>query len=140
MMTPTHAITVHRPWAYAIARLGKNIENRTWACWLKPGSYIAIHAGLSYDRISEHWIRRTFPHAHIPPKEDHPTGIVAVVRFDGNVTNSESPWFVGSIGWKLSGAIALPKPVACPGHQKLWAIDDDTRNRLAIALEASKVL
>ena len=40
------AITLKHPWAFAIARLGKRVENRTW----KPpnrllGQRIAIHGG-----------------------------------------------------------------------------------------------
>jgi hypothetical protein len=44
------AITLHPEWAWAICRLGKNVENRTW----KPpqsfaiGSRVAIHAGVAF--------------------------------------------------------------------------------------------
>ena len=43
-------LTLHQPWAWAIAHAGKNVENRTWA----PPAYmigerIAIHAGKRFD-------------------------------------------------------------------------------------------
>lgn len=48
---PLWAITVHQPWASLIAIGEKNVENRDWH---PPdgllGSWIAIHAGKSYDR------------------------------------------------------------------------------------------
>lgn len=46
---PLKAITLHRPWPYAILRLGKRIENRGWECPLPHGAWLAIHAGKTYD-------------------------------------------------------------------------------------------
>lgn len=48
MNTQRLAITLWPEWAYAVAHLGKNIENRTW----EPpdgllGQMIAIHGGVS---------------------------------------------------------------------------------------------
>jgi hypothetical protein len=44
------ALTLHRPWAWAIAAGHKRVENRTW----RPPSFIlrqriAIHAGKTFD-------------------------------------------------------------------------------------------
>lgn len=49
------ALTVWQPWAGLLARGTKRVENRTWAprpCELRPGDYVAIHAGVKYDRDS----------------------------------------------------------------------------------------
>lgn len=133
---PTHAITLHRPWAYAIAFLGKDYENRIWNCWLKPGESIAIHAGLAYDKLGEAWIKRNFPDAYIPHKDDQPTGIIAVSLFGGNKdSGGDSKWFNGPIGWHLPCTLALKKRVACPGQQKLWKIPGEARPRLKAAME-----
>lgn len=47
---PLPALTVHQPWAWALAGGWKPVENRDWP---PPGSllgrYLAIHAGLRYD-------------------------------------------------------------------------------------------
>ena len=39
------ALTVISPWSTLIALNAKPVENRTWAPYLKPGDYLAIHAG-----------------------------------------------------------------------------------------------
>ncbi|WOD37388.1 hypothetical protein [Nodosilinea sp. E11] len=120
------AITLHRPWAYAIAHLGKRVENRGWACPLAPGSLIAIHAGKKYDKQAADWIRQTLGQDCPPDGDEHPTGIVAIARFVGNVTASDSPWFVGPIGWQLTEVVAID-PVPCSGQQGLWLVPDVLR-------------
>jgi len=121
---PLRAITLHRPWAYAIAHLGKRVENRTWPCPLAPGSLLAIHAGRKYDKQAADWIRQNFGFDCPPDGAEHPTGIVAIARFCGNVTASEYPWFVGPIGWQLADVVVIP-PVPCSGQQGLWSVPAD---------------
>ncbi len=112
-------ITLHRPWAYAVEHLGKDIENRSWKCPLPPGSLIAIHAGLKYDKQGADWIQKLG--LDCPPDgAEHPGGIVAIARFEGNVTASDSPWFVGPIGWRLADVVGIP-PIARRGYQRLWS-------------------
>ena len=57
-------------------------------------------------------------------------GIVAVAAFGGAVTESESPWFGGPVGWVLSDIIVLPEPVPCRGAQGLWDIPDDVLEKM----------
>lgn len=114
------AITLHRPWPYAMVSLGKNLENRTWNCPLPPGSWIAIHAGKKYDRQGADWIRQELS-LGCPGKAEHPTGIVAIARFECNVTTHNSLWFAGPIGWEFSRVIAVPV-LECAGKQGLWQV------------------
>ena len=140
---PLKAITVHRPWAYAIAHLGKRIENRGWACPLAPGSLIAIHAGRKYDKQGADWIRQTLGQDCPPDGDKHPTGIVAIARFTGNCTASDSPWFVGPIGWQLADVVAIA-PVPVSGQQGLWTVPDEwlpnVRSAYQKALNSAGVL
>lgn len=114
------AITLHRPWAYAVAHLGKRVENRSWPCPLPVSSLIAIHAGRKFDPTAADWIKK---HTGLvcPPDEAQPVGIVAMARFMGNVTTLDSPWFVGPIAWKLTDVLPID-PIPCPGRQRLWDI------------------
>ena len=121
---PLMAITLHRPWAYAVAHLGKDIENRTWACPLPRGRLIAIHAGKKYDQQAATWIQQTLGH-DCPPEAGQPTGIVALAEFGGTLTEADSPWFVGPIGWRLSRIVPI-EPVHCKGQQGLWKVEGDT--------------
>jgi hypothetical protein len=119
MITNPSALTLIRPWAYAIAHLGKTIENRSWACPLPPGSIILIHAGQRWDPTAEAFIKRFQPDAILPTAKTDTTGIVAIARFKANCTDSPSPWFTGPIGWELE-LVAAIEPVLCSGSQKLW--------------------
>jgi len=46
-MPPKKALSVRQPWAHAILRGGKNIENRSWPTELR--GTIALHAARSMD-------------------------------------------------------------------------------------------
>jgi hypothetical protein len=84
------------------------------------GSLIAIHAGRKFDPDAVDWIKK---HTGLvcPPDEAQPTGIVAIARFMGNVSSSDSPWFIGPIAWKLTDVLPID-PIPCPGRQRLWDI------------------
>lgn len=127
---PLMAITLHRPWAYAIAHLGKDCENRSWACPLSPGSLIAIHAGRKFDKDAADWIERQG--YECSTDENQPMGIVALARFQGNVTALDSPWFFGPIAWKLADVVPI-NPVPCRGQQGLWRVPDDVLPAVRVA-------
>ncbi len=128
MKAQIKGLTVHRPWGYAIARLDKRVENRSWACWLNPGDYIAIHNGQKWDRNGARFIREmNVSELMNPTEETNPAGfIIAVARFDGNIKDEDpgrSPWFFGPYGWLLSDVVEI-EPVAAKGHQRLWDLSD----------------
>ena len=134
---PLKAITLHRPWAYAITHLGKDIENRSWACPLATGSVIAIHAGQKYDKQGADWIRQNLGLDCPPDGDEHPTGIVAIARFVGNVTASDSLWFSGPIGWQLTDVVAIA-PVSGRGWERLWRVPDDRLPSVRLAWYRAK--
>ena len=128
-----YAITLKRPWAHAIAHMNKRIENRTWRCHLKPGSWLAIHAGRSYVFDDADWIEDRFQ-VQLPEPADQPTGIVAIAQFLGNVTESDSPWFGGPVGWQLGEVKTLAEAVDCKGRQGLWRVDQGVKEAVYRAL------
>ncbi|PZD70478.1 hypothetical protein C1752_12049 [Acaryochloris thomasi RCC1774] len=116
---PLAVITVHRPWGYAIAHLGKDIENRSWCPRIPVGSFLAIHNGMKWDADGE-WLLRQNYGEKLPDRNSDPAGaIVAISQFDGCVREGESPWFAGPVGWKLKDVVAI-EPVYCRGQQGLW--------------------
>jgi hypothetical protein len=122
------AITLHRPWGYAIACLDKRHENRSWRCPLPIGSWLAIHNGQKWDEAAAEFIRRENSSELIDnptPENDPPGAIIAMCRFLGNEESSDSPWFWGPYGWRLGDVTAI-KPVPAKGQQGLWVVDDDT--------------
>lgn len=127
------ALTLWQPWAFAIAHLGKDVENRTW----KPpgdiqGQRIAIHAGKRID-----WDATWALHAegHSIPLKPITGAVVAVATVSGFVTENHgtrrrSPWFAGAYGWCLDDVIVLPDPVVCRGAQRLWALPSEVEGQV----------
>ncbi len=135
------ALTLKHPWAFAIANLGKRIENRTW----KPpasivGQFIAIHGGAApYNRAR---MRETLRDArlitqHIPGaaeltfqalgsdarlRDMITPGVVCVAKVTGYVERSHNPWFTGPYGWTLEDVFTLSTPMQCKGAQGLWEL------------------
>lgn len=119
-MRQIRGLTLIRPWGYAIAHLGKDVENRTWNCYLKPGDFIAIHNGMKWDDSALECIQDCMGVAGSVTKEtDKSSQIIAVAQFVGNVTESDSTWFVGPVGWQLRDVTPI-SPVDCKGKQGLW--------------------
>jgi hypothetical protein len=138
-IVPTKAITLYRPWAGAIAHLGKDIENRSWQCPLPVGDWIGIHAGAKWDEDAADWIQRTT--YQDVSESDHPQGLVAIAEFLGNTNDSDSPWKIeGQVGWKLGRVIALDAPIQCRGQMKLWNIPECDRQNIHQQIQQSRVV
>ena len=132
---PLRVITLHRPWAWAVAHLGKDIENRTWVCPIQPGQPLAIHAGKKWDADGADWIMRQG--FSLPPKDDHPNGIVAIATFQGNFEASDSRWFFGPVGWALTDVVAIA-PIDCKGQQGLWTVKEPLLSQVREAYKLAK--
>lgn len=132
-------VTLIRPWAWAVACAGKDVENRTWEPWRSAiGGWLAIHAGQKWDEAALAWIRervdaRCLP---LPAKSEDPSGvIVAVAQLGAILTSSDSPWFTGPFGWRLDNVVRLPAPVPCKGAQGLWQLPADVLARVRAGVE-----
>lgn len=129
-----YALTLRHPWPWAIAKLGKRIENRGW----KPGPDLigkrfALHGGAKPKptefRIAES-IAEDLANFHdgIAQFRDGSSwiieGIFAVVTVRQVLTQSTDPWFQGPFGWLLEDVILLDHPIPCRGSQGFWRIPD----------------
>lgn len=136
------AITLIQPWSYAVAHLGKPVENRTWCPPRQVvGQRIAIHAGKKLDEDAcvtvalrlmgqPQDLPDTFVHGAVEAVATLAGFVVvengharAFGRADVRLMNSA--WWVGPVGWHLTDVVALPKPVPCRGAQGLWTLTDD---------------
>lgn len=131
-------LTLHQPWAWAIASSDKRIENREWAPWCKVGTWIAIHAGKHYDEDAALALRLGRGIV-VPSREESAAGaIVAVARYAGTVGEGcQDPWFVGPVGWRLAEVTAIA-PVPCRGAQKLWRLPEDVLAQVRAAWAAAR--
>ena len=134
------ALTVRQPWAWAIAKGYKNVENR-----LRPTSHrgpLAIHAAKLWDDDREFALKTTVDLARaqgsVLPKnlaKDLPysdTGLVlAVVDLVGVCVDSRDggecgcgPWAQpGTAHWKLANARLLPEPFRARGALYLFDVE-----------------
>ena len=138
------ALTLWRPWTYAITHANKRIENRPWG---PPrgivGQYLALHAGKKYDDYGRLSIRDIT--GWDPPDEfGCPQGIVAVCKVLGSystyaetdaqlehlrdvvasVYTDQRPWVFGPYCWVL-GEVTPIEPVQCKGAQGLWSVPEN---------------
>lgn len=126
------AITLWRPWEIAILYGDKRIENRQW----RPpasmiGARIALHAGGRFSNAAERHIFRNWPASGHGLYTDHARKSVkyaivglATIELCYALDPARVParWEMGPYCWVLADVVALPKPVHCRGHQKLWTV------------------
>lgn len=133
------ALTLHRPWDWAILEGHKPVENRKWPPpqWL-IGKRLAIHSGLTYDEDGADWIQLNFGHLSVPEKAEmrdwagHIVGLVTLTGFFKagqldllNRPRGRDAWAFGPWCWEVSDPVKLQRPVRVRGAQKLWRVPDD---------------
>lgn len=133
------ALTLHQPWAWAVAHGFKRIENRSWPpnASLPIGDTFAIHAGRGWDNAAMPLLERHMPPwVHIPERDKYVRGaIIATARLVFVVKNAEdakaaaghdqAKWFFGPFGWILD-EIKLAPPIPLRGWQGLWIVPEVT--------------
>lgn len=154
------ALTLIRPWCWAIVHAGKDIENRSWPPPEKViGSVIAIHSGLKFSDEAVGAIdgiaAPTYEVGQFAPTHERlwPGGrivgtarIVGWAKDRGNPTwvgvdpdvafaAIHSPWYGGPFGWILRDAKALAEPVPCRGGQGLWTVPAEVEARVRAQME-----
>lgn len=133
----SHALTLIQPWAYAVERLGKRIENRGWAPprWV-VGKRIYIHAGAKLDKDSCESIAETG--RRLPEKlAQKSIGCSVVVvgwvapdgRRNGSLTEHDArlaladEWYVpGQIAWVLRDVWLVEPRIPAKGQLGLWEL------------------
>jgi len=134
------ALTLWPEWAYAVARLGKRVENRTWIQRPLKGKWLCIHggkyiggergggAGEVAEVLSVGGIRgytRAELDAHLAAARACQGKIVAIAKVADFVKADPSPWFFGPWGWVLSDVQVLREPVAARGMSGVWSIQGE---------------
>lgn len=154
------ALTVHQPWAWAVAEGFKPTENRSWRTHYR--GRLLIHAGLAVDknaRIVRHsraaairldelggtanlWNARQ----HIPSRlhTPHPTLAMAAAIAIATLEDCHAaepgcctPWGEpGVYHWQLTHVTVLSSPVPCTGRQGLWTPGPDIVRAADLAMSA----
>lgn len=134
------AITIHQPWAWAIAAGKKTIENRGWATNYRGP--LLIHAGKSRKSLDQgrRFIERL--DIEMPADDELPFGaIVAVVRLVACVSLERlcgDSFAEGPYCWKLADARPV-EPSPYTGEQGLFNVPDEIVRRL-VSPDKSRVI
>ncbi|MEL7338969.1 MAG: ASCH domain-containing protein [Bacteroidota bacterium] len=117
------ALSIKQPWAWLILHGGKDIENRTWKT--KHRGPFLIHTGKGcakheYQFAVDFCKERGLP---VPPalKDLSRGGIVGQVTLVDCVEDSDSPWYMGEVGFVLKD----PEPldfVPCKGKLNFFEV------------------
>lgn len=140
------ALTLWPEWAWAVAHLGKDVENRGWAPpFYILGQRIAIHAGRHVGgkpgaaayRAGTDCVRAAAMAAGLDPSPladwlnrlhrelcEATSAVVAVAHVGYNpAIPSPSLWAEpGQRHWRLAEVVTLLQPVPCRGAQGLWVL------------------
>ena len=164
-VVPDLAITLWAEWAWMICILGdgrsdglipKRVENRDWHPGQRLiGTRIAIHAGKHLggrrgDPAAEEAIDSVIGMFRLAnPGRALPfdfrgrlltcdrSAIVCTATVVGVDREQLTGWDVpGAWHWRLQDVLVLPSPVARQGAQGLWALDQDTRDAIAVQVAA----
>ena len=127
--SPMKALTVQQPWAWAIIRGRKRVENRTWSTPVR--GRIAIHSARKQD---DDWWRlaamledsATWEACHESPDG----AILGTVELVDCVEESEEYSFFGPYGFVLANPRPLREPIQVRGRQKFWTVPPNIARRL----------
>lgn len=113
---------------YAIAKCGKNIENRSRK--IKDGWY-ALHVGgsknVTHKHLSIYSLIDQYDPKDLPPRKS----IIGCFKIEGYVTKSDNPWFCGPIGSNIVKYIHFENPIQnIPGHQSITYSLDTIEKKL----------
>lgn len=140
--------TLHRPWPWAmhgwVGHDGnsyllhpgpKDIENRDWhpPAALVGQCFIALHAGQEHDTSGDAFLRERGWTYTGPQPDGVITGVGFLSRSFGicehgpcprctdpaNDPRGKDQFYMGRVGWILTGRVPLIDPVECPGGQGL---------------------
>ena len=113
-------LSIRQPWAWAISRGHKKVENRTWRTSYRGVIY--IHASTTLERHELKWL--TSKARVRPPREFVHGAVVAVAVLSDVVKRRDAgrlrPWFFGPYGFVLTKIRALRKPVRTTGRLGLF--------------------
>lgn len=112
---PRRALSIRQPWAWAIVRAGKDIENRPWSTAYRGPICVHASGGMTAREYAEASAFMLSIGIETPRKESLDRGgIIAVASIVACVAGSRSPWFFGPYGFVLQDVRAV-EFIPCKG-------------------------
>lgn len=126
------ALSIRQPWAWAIMRAGKDIENRDWMTEYR--GRILVHASKGGTKKDYEFARGYIQERTslvVPDKKEIVVGaILGAVTVVDCVDGSDSAWFMGPQGFVLKDPYELPEPVYCKGKLKFFGVSREVADAL----------
>jgi ASCH domain len=112
-------LSVRQPWASALVRGSKDVENRSRLT--RHRGWLWIHASKALAGIVEldECAAIAGNRFRLPSAAEY-GAIIGAVEIVGSVTESKSRWFFGPHGWVVGQRIAFTSPVPCSGMLGFW--------------------
>lgn len=115
------ALSIQQPWAWAIMRGFKPIENRAWQ---PPHNLIGkpfwVHASKQVDGGGIEQLKKLGVPG-VPRQKEYITGaVLGAVRLVRSLDSHPSPHFTGPWGWLLESPRGLPEPIKMKGKLRFW--------------------
>lgn len=122
------AITVKQPWAYAIFRGGKDVENRTQNLRASLPIELAIHVSRAPELDAR--FPRKFTHLRNLPEASDPWvrgKIIGVVTLVAIADSHDSVWYQGGrYAYVFENPRLLKTPLEARGFQSHWEVPAET--------------
>jgi hypothetical protein len=124
-------LSIRQPWAWAITKGHKRVENRSWNTPYRGTVY--IHASSKTDWYQADWIEDTFRIR--VPNELPNSAIVAVAELKDVITRRKGQrrfgrWFEGPYGFVFSKVRALKSPIRMHGKLGLFRASKNLQSKV----------
>jgi hypothetical protein len=140
------ALTLRQPFAWSLFHAGKDVENRTWPANVR--GTVAIHAAndqpagtyeSSFKFIRSILTKLGVKGVRIPAYEQLDKGaIIGLVDIVDCVSQSNSAWFEGPLGYALANPRLLPHAVPCEGKRRFFTVPKDVEKQVYAMLPRGK--
>ena len=125
------ALVIRQPWAALIVAGYKDIENRSWPTRHRGPLLIQSSQRTPPRELEEGIEFAARQGIVVEPQTLQYGGIIGMVDVMDCVSESDSPWFFGPIGWRLKNPRPLPF-LPHTGRLGLFDVSEDVLRRLQV--------
>lgn len=106
---PMKALSIRQPWAWLIIHSGKDIENRSWHTKFRGRFLVHASQGMTSDEFTQALLFCSDRRLPMPDRDElQRGGIIGSVELVDSISSSNSPWYMGDVGFVLRDPKPLP--------------------------------
>jgi hypothetical protein len=104
-------ISLKQPWAFALVKGDKDVENRPFHLKLKNKPIWGLILASKNKPTKKELVRYEQLSGKKAPERFESQTIIGAVEFIASVEESESKWYDGGIAWVVGKRVILPTPI-----------------------------